>query len=424
MRFASLLLLAGCWSESTFRDDCVKAGHCTVDDASVDSGLDAGADAGVDGGLDAGADAGVTDGGDAGGTTRCPPPSSGAWASHTWAEVKDALFTLDAGPGDFTSALIETNDTSATDRWVGAVLTRSGAVICIPSSADKVLEICPDDSFHFLPYTKTTSVAWEGGVLLPDGTVMGLPADASNVLLIPPDGGPVQTRTLELPVGSRHFEGGVVTTNGVVLLATGDGTDLFVLPPPWTAVRPVGATPVRPSNVVDHQYAGAVLLASGDRAYLVPRGQTSIALVSETGSTFFPARAGLAGGLLMPDDRALLMPNLSSGTVFTNGSGITTGADSATSYFSAAWSTNGYAYAIQTDTNGSGNVLIIDRQGAVLEAATHPGLSRYSHFGLVARADGTLVACPYQSSKIFVLRPTTRRTLPIDIMASPWLNKW
>ncbi len=422
MRWAWLLLLTACWSESSFRDDCVKAGHCAVDDASVDSGTDAGVDAGPVVEPDASVDAGPGAGADAG--LRCPPASPGTWPTHTWPEVKAALFPQDGGQGDFTSALIETNDTSASERWVGAVLTHSGSVICIPSNADKVLEICPDDTFHFVPYTKTTSVAWEGGVLLPDGTVMGLPADSSQILLIPPDGGAVQTRSIGLPSGARYFEGAVVTASGVVLLATSDGTEVMVLPPPWTSVRIVGEVPARDGGAVDHQYAGAVLLPSGESAYLVPRGQTTIAQVSATALGFVPGRTGLAGGLLLPDDRVLLLPNTSTGTVIADGSGVMVAPNSTTGYFSAAWSTNGFGYALQTDDNGHGNVLVIDRTGAVLEAVNHPGLSRYSHFGLVARADGTLVSCPYQSSKIFILRPTTRRTLPLDIMTAPWLDKW
>jgi hypothetical protein len=94
-------------------------------------------------------------------------------------------------------------------------------------------------------------------------------------------------------------------------------------------------------------------------------------------------------------------------------------------YFSAAWSTNGYAYAIQTDgPQGNVNVAIIDRAGVVTEVQTDGGLTQNSHYGLVTKPDGVIVGCPNLAPTVLYIVPHVRRTVSIDTMTSPWLNKW
>jgi hypothetical protein len=39
-------------------------------------------------------------------------------------------------------------------------------------------------------------------------------------------------------------------------------------------------------------------------------------------------------------------------------------------------------------------------------------------------ADGRLVSCGCLSPTLLILTPRVRRTLPIEVMTSPWLNKW
>ena len=105
--------------------------------------------------------------------------------------------------------------------------------------------------------------------------------------------------------------------------------------------------------------------------------------------------------------------------------------------FSAAWSTNGFGYAIRTN-GAEGTYLTISKTAAVTETAlpanaslpdggliaTNIVLSTTSRYGLVAFPDGRLVSCPYADSRLVFIVPNGRRTVPDWVVLSPWLNKW
>jgi hypothetical protein len=118
------------------------------------------------------------------------------------------------------------------------------------------------------------------------------------------------------------------------------------------------------------------------------------------------------------------MPVGSSQFLKVTTSGLTTSVGPTSGgYYSAAWSTNGYAYGVQTEGLAS-KVAIIDRMGGVTEVSATADVFPSSHYGFVAREDGTIIGCPYSSSHVLVLSPHTRRTVSNRIMTSPWLNKW
>ena len=133
----------------------------------------------------------------------------------------------------------------------------------------------------------------------------------------------------------------------------------------------------------------------------------------------------------MPSDQ-----NRPIAVIFDNGAISSTG-PSTRGYFSAAWSTNGFGYAIQT-VAASGSYLSITKNGGVTESAlpssarlpdgstvaTNSVLSATSRFGLVAFPDGRLVSCPYADARLVFIVPNGRRTVPSWVMLSPWLNKW
>lgn len=56
--------------------------------------------------------------------------------------------------------------------------------------------------------------------------------------------------------------------------------------------------------------------------------------------------------------------------------------------------------------------------------APDAGLFPGSHYGFVARNDGVIVGCPYDSRQVLFISPVTRRPVPLSTMTSPWVNKW
>ena len=167
----------------------------------------------------------------------------------------------------------------------------------------------------------------------------------------------------------------------------------------------------RPAPARDDEQAARVAPAAepaGERAH--PRGRD----VADLDALLTPAVAG---------DVFVRVP-------FDGGAPVNvTSAVSRVSLFSAAWSTNGYAYGLDVD-GGSPQVAVIDRRGNVTwqqlpASALDAGLfGPLSHIGLTAMADGRLISCGCRSSSAMILTPRSRRTLPVEVMTSPWLNKW
>jgi hypothetical protein len=188
----------------------------------------------------------------------------------------------------------------------------------------------------------------------------------------------------------------------------------------------------------DSWFSSAVLRASGTSALAVPRTAAAVWDVSATSATPLAQLSGYAGGLLLQSGHALLMP-ISTGRIaqVNVSNSVTMTMPTTSGYYSAAWSTNGFGYAIQT-LGTSGKYLTIAVTGTVTESslpanATFPDgstiptdmvLSATSRFGLVAFPDGRLVSCPYRNATLVFLVPAGRRTVPLWVALSPWLNKW
>lgn len=421
---AGMVFNAACWSEATFVTECTTAGHCaptadsgpddagTDDAGTVDAGVfDAGVlDAGV---FDAGVfDAGAADGGDL----------------STWAQVASELFPPAALDPAFTLTAMNIGTNPG---LVGGVLTRSGSVICIPYRQGRALEVFPGGGTRFLPETGDGGGGWEGGVLLPDGTVLGVPLDVGEFLLIPPDGGVprrVEGGLADSGLLPPYFEGGVVTKSGKVLLSNYKGPKFAVFDP--VTERVAVLDPITFQGNTD-QYAGAVLKADGESAWMVPRQETRLIETTPTGSfDRGTSLSGYAGGILLPNGDVVLAPYAPQQFARVTPTGeVTLAGPVGESFFSSTWSTNGFAYAIQTDGHG-GKIAIIDQVGGVnvVAAAAPDGgaapVFSSSHYGFVAREDGVIVGCPYDASSVLFLTPTTRRTVRREVMLSPWLNKW
>ncbi|MBM4777924.1 MAG: hypothetical protein GQE15_09495 [Archangiaceae bacterium] len=443
MRRLTLLgfvLVTACWSEADFREKCEAAGNCIAPQdagASSDAGvmdagvMDAGAmDAGV---MDAGVmDAGVMDAGvmDAGRTVDAGSPPDGGL---TWAAVAAELFnTTNTDSSLEVLAFPVPADTKA----LGGVLTPRGTVICIPSQG-QVLEVFPDGGVTSIFDAGSTNDLWQGGVLQPDGSVFAFPHSVRpNVpAVITPTG--LVPFAQQLPGSTPVTEGGVITTTGDIIMMPFSYPAFFV----WRAVGVLSEVPVdagvAPSS--DSLFSGAVLRASGTTALAVPNTAASVWEVSATGATPLGPLSGYAGGLLLANGDALLMPfgggaRLARVDAFN---GVTAVGPITLGYFSAAWSTNGFGYAIRT-VRSAGLYLTIARDGSVTEStlpatarlpdggtvATNLVLSATSRFGLVAFPDGRLVSCPYADNRLVFIVPNGRRTVPDWVVLSPWLNKW
>ncbi len=394
---AALLLVAGCWSRDDFRSKCILAGNCQLDD--VDAGFDAGLD------------------------------------PRRWKEVAALLFEgLDGGDSSFDVSFVTnlTAQTSTGCGFQGGVLTSFGSVMCIPTESERALEFFPDGGVA--PVSIQPPSGWAGGVLLADDTVLGVPAGAPSALLLPRPKAPFPNRNPDYLVlgasGPGPFSGAAVTADGTIVCATTSAAAFL---------RADGGTRQAAGT---GEYAGAVLTESGRSVLLVPRSAlhvfeatprtlTTTDRVTQRGTGDFTR---LAGGLLLESGDALLTPAV-AGDVFvrvpSDGGAPTnvTSAVSRVSLFSAAWSTNGYAYGLDVD-GGSAQVAVIDRRGNVTwqqlpASALDAGLfGPLSHIGLTAMADGRLISCGCRSSSAMILTPRNRRTLPIEVMTSPWLNKW
>jgi hypothetical protein len=342
----------------------------------------------------------------------------------TWAEVAGELFG--AGSAIDSSFRLDFVPTNYSGQWAGGILTRSGSVLCMPYQADAMLEISPSRKVTTRPVSgPVPQGGWEGAVLLADGTVLGLPYHAGSFLLVPPDGGTARLvdAGLEGRLVSPYFEGGVVTRSGKVLLAPYGGGHPAVFDPATEVltVLDAGVTGVGPGEM----YSGAVLLPDGESALLVPRSGTELLKVTPTGIGARHSLDGLSGGVILPSGDVVMVPGASS--QFARWSAVGNPVHfgpASTAYISAAWSTNGFAYAVQT-FRVAGNVAVIQSDGQVSEVASpRTEISSDSHYGFVAMNDGTIVGCPFFSPKVLFLTPTVRRVVSLRTMTSPWFNKW
>lgn len=399
----------GCWDRDEFRSKCILQGHCQLLDF----------DAGVDAGLNPG----------------------------RWGEAAAVLFDVpdDAGSA-FDVSLLSNLSGVSSDRcnFAGGVLTKEGSLVCIPFDADRGLELT-SDAGTLLTISlngRLSGESWAGGVLLGDGTVVGLPSGAATLLSLKlrpplvgrqPDYVPLgfATRT---PLPDGGFTGGARLTAGA---ETVDGTLVLASGATVTFLRSDGGFEQRSAGAMG-EFSAALLSDSARSVTLVPR--SFMGLVEATPRTnqspmdrLTPRGGftGYSGGLLLENGDALLLPGI-AGAPFLRVPGDG-GVPMSTGFSRAAltggtWSTNGFAYALDAD-GGSGEVAVISRKGDVSWARIPQtffgdgGVGPLSHLGLTALADGRLVSCGCQSSRLLVLTPRFRRTVPLEVMTKPWVNK-
>lgn len=395
------VLLAGCWSRDDFRSRCILAGNCQLDPEPVPV---------VDAGLEL----------------------------ETWSEVTSFLFGgLDGGDSSFDVSFVR--NLSADFRapnsqecaYVAGVLTASGSVLCPPVDFPTALEVLPDGGTRGLSVSRTNG-QWGGGVLLDNGKVFAAPTQGDEWLAVTEPVGSSSRGFDLIPLGPvRAPLTGLARTRDGEVVAPGRGVA--------AVYRSDGGSTSPTGQSASVDYAGALLLPSG-KVLLVPRSASQAVEVSLVGNALDRVTprgnvTGVAGGVLLESGEALLMPAAAGGTfvrVPVDGMPATFSTStmpSRVALFSAAWSTNGYAYGLDVD-GGSPQVVVIDRRGNVTwqqlpASALDAGLfGPLSHLGLTAMADGRLVSCGCRSSSAMILTPRTRRTLPIEVMSSPWLNKW
>lgn len=398
-----LAFSSACWRQDDFRSKCILADNCGLPEE----------DAGVDAGLSPG----------------------------RWNEVASLLFDVPPEVDAGFDVLLISNLSAATTTgdacaYVGGVLTKEGSVLCIPSASTIALEYSAEGRVSSATVNQRDGEGWAGGVLLESGAVVGIPTGASTLLSIatrpPLPGRQVDFLPLsDVPDAGAGFGAAARTLDGTIV--TVDGTHVVF-------IRDGGVA--RAAHQQSNGFAGAVLTESGRTVLLSPREATRVieatprTLTTQDRAT---VRGGMvsapyAGGLLLETGDALLMP-AAAGAPFLRvpadgGAPVPTTAVARASLFGAVWSTNGYAYSLDVD-GGAGELAIINRRGDVswsrLPAALlepDAGVGPLSHLGFVAMADGRLVSCGCRSSKLMVLTPRWRRTVPLEVMTTPWLNKW
>lgn len=397
------LLSTACWRQDEFRSQCVLAGNCVIPE--VDAGFDAGL------------------------------------APSRWAEAASLLFDVPADAGSefdvqFVSNLSASTDTMGQCRYAGGVLTRQGSVLCVPFAVNRAVEFLPDGGVTATTINQPSGDSWAGGVMLDDGTVLALPVGATTMLVLPNPKEPFPTRNPDfLPIGlsaPADFTGGARTLDGTLIAGATTSA---------TFIRSDGGTRLLTGET--GAYAGAVLTESGRSVLLVPRTATRLIEVTPRSTVNSDrvtprgsqAISGLAGGLLLENGEAFLMPSEAGGAFVRapadGGAPVSTTQVARAGLFSAAWSTNGHAYSLEVD-GGAGHVAVISRMGDVTWArlpasATAPDAGLFfagSHLGLTGMADGRLVSCGCLSPTILILTPRARRSVPLEVMTTPWLNKW
>lgn len=351
-------------------------------------------------------------------------------ASITWAEVVSDLFDVPEGLDAGVTLSFVDVPPAEPGKWVGGVLTPNDDVICIPYSGGDLLKVLSDGGLEL--YDSDHFGEWEGGGLLRDGGVVGFPYNTVSVLTF--DGTTAQNIDAGLPLPGApfpsYFEGGVVTLSEHLLLAPSFSYSpgVYSMATGELVILDAG----NPGSGGTLHYGSAVLLADGESALMVARSARQLMRVTPTFAERLPGTVtGYAGGVLLPDGGVMLMPTDDNRFAVWNGTSSLSprGATSPTrGYFSGAWSTNGYAYSINTNNPATGmmKLAIINRHGAVSELPLpqDAGVFGNSHYGFTARRDGVIVACPYDSTQVLFIAPVTRRTVAARTMISPWLNKW
>lgn len=416
--FVVLMIAAACGPVTPAPD-------ASIDDAGV-------ADAGpVDAGFDAGLQ--ILERRDAG------PLVTDTGLPWSWAAVQ-AVLSLPPAGGGLRARWVEVYPYGVDRAWSGGVLLFDGGVVAIPFNEPSVLVIHPsDDTFVRWPIDGgAVAEGWEGGVLLPDGRVIAFPRNAARFLLIDPAAGTATPFGDDLSDASDgglgKFRGGVLGLNGLVYAAPSQAAFVARLDP---STGRVTRLPI-PRPFVRGSTQGAVLFPTGD-IVMFPSADTPGLLVipSRDGGvdqvwllprpkvTGAPAFTG--GGLITGVETAMAPPQQNASQLAYE-AGLLVWApevaglapQSANTYLFGAWSTDGRRYfppygpeAALRVTGMSGELVSLDAGVSLFRGV----------LGAVGLPDGRVIAIPHARSAWLELTPDGRRTVSMEAMTSPFLNK-
>jgi hypothetical protein len=313
-------------------------------------------------------------------------------------------------------------------------------VVAVPFGEPDGLVIHPDDdTSERIPVTGgAIQEGWEGGVLLPDGTVLAFPRNAPRFLRIDPS---ARTATLfgddlsdASDGGLDKFHGGVLGLNGLVYAAPSAASFIARLDP---ATGHVTRVPLPPSSKRGDTQ-GAVLFPTGDIAMFPASSAPGLLVIpsmtrgaDEVWYLPVPASAGgpaFAGGGVLTGVATALAPPQQNATVLQydrallhwGASAPGLGVQSANSYFFGAWSTDGHIWAPGYGADPALR-LGVDPTSLGEEDA---GTSIFgSALGAVGLPDGRVIGIPHGRSSWLELAPEGRRSVPIEAMTSPFLDK-
>jgi hypothetical protein len=139
--------------------------------------------------------------------------------------------------------------------YTAAVLTATGNVVCIPSTATTIRVVSGTTSLRSTTHSQTTP-AYAGGVLVPDGNVVCVPHSSLNVTLYDPVLGTL-TQVVH-GCGAQAFSGGVLLPTGNVVFVPFNSSNVGMFDPgahTYSNLVSVGA--------VAGKYSGGTLLPDG-----------------------------------------------------------------------------------------------------------------------------------------------------------------
>jgi hypothetical protein len=139
--------------------------------------------------------------------------------------------------------------------YTAAVLTATGNVVCIPSTATTISVVSGTTSLRSTTHSQTTP-AYAGGVLVPDGNVVCVPYSSLNVTLYDPVLGTL-TQVVH-GCGAQAFSGGVLLPTGNVVFVPFTASNVGMFDPvarTYSNLVSVGA--------VTGKYSGGTLLPDG-----------------------------------------------------------------------------------------------------------------------------------------------------------------
>jgi hypothetical protein len=365
-----------------------------------------------------------------------PPNAQVTRSAEYFADINIILNNVrNVVPTASVAATFSPTNSYATEmqNFSGAVLLPSGKVYLVPMQSPRAVIYDPIKNtqtyspVHGAVDDTAYPCAFLGGVLLNDGRVFNIPYQAKWPVIYDPIANTFFACATHTQNLSGAFAGGVLLPDGRVFMS------------------PSAASAPKIYNVATNGYTscsaykgtqGAVLLPDG-RVYCVPAAATTGAVYTGTSKVLTPAHTvgSMCSGVLLPDGRVyvgshngtncfIYDPVANTNTLCPTYSSYTTGTDSPFSgacllpdgnVFNVPWHHNrAMVYNPKTNTNA-----YYTNSNLPTQAVTN-GICE----GVVLLPDGRVCGAGYSTTYSAVLFSYKKVGLPMDMLTSPYYNKF